>query len=197
MNWFDLTVLIILLIAAVNGYRKGLIAMLGGFAIIILAAIFGGKLAKTILPTINGWFDLTPNMAGVLSYIIAFLAIAIVISLLIKLMQSILQSININLLNRLLGLLVSLGSTMLIMSILLNLILMLDFKEKIIEPEIKQNSFFYERVQVVVPAIVPFLDRETWEEYVPKKYRDQIEKGSPYEPIDSHYQKKYFETDSI
>ena len=48
MNWFDILIGILLLLAVVNGYRKGLIMQLVGLATLILAAIFGGRLAEII-----------------------------------------------------------------------------------------------------------------------------------------------------
>ena len=194
MNWFDLTVLIFLLIAAVNGYRKGFVAMLGGLATILLAAIFGGKLATVVLLYLNAWMELSFNVASVIAYVVAFLLIAVTVGLLVKFIQSILQAVSINFLNRLAGILLALGTTMLLLSILLNLVLMLDINEKIIKPAIKQQSIFYERVQVVVPSVVPYLNQETWEKYVPQKYRDEIEKSTPYERVDSGYRQKYLET---
>lgn len=204
LNWFDIVILIFLLIAFVNGYRKGLVMMLVGLATVILAAIFGGQLAVKIMPELQKLIDVSPQLANVLSYVAAFLAIAIVLGLVGFFVQKIFESVNLNFINRLLGSVVSVGTTVLIFSILLNLILMLDPGEKVIKPDVKQKSFFYEKVRVVVPAIVPYLNKEMWEEYVPEKYRKQIESSGDVnnnaesgQPIDSNFQKKFFETDSI
>lgn len=204
LNWFDIVILIFLLIAFVNGYRKGLVMMLVGLATVILAAIFGGQLAVKILPELQKLIDVSPQLANVLSYVAAFLAIAIVLGLVGFFVQKIFESVNLNFINRLLGSVVSVGTTVLIFSILLNLILMLDPEEKVIKPDVKQKSFFYEKIRVVVPAIVPYLNKEMWEEYVPEKYRKQIENSGDVnnnaesgQPIDSNFQKKFFETDSI
>lgn len=204
LNWFDLLVLIFLLIAFVNGYRKGLVMMLVGLATVILAAVFAGKLAVTVLPYLQKTFDFSPQVTHVLSYVAAFLAIAAVVSLIGFLVQKVFESVNLNFINRILGSVVSMGTTVVVLSILLNLILMLDGEEKIIKPNIKQKSFFYEKVRVAVPAIVPYLNKEVWEEFVPEKYRKQIENSGSInydtengQPIDSAFQKKYFETDSI
>ena len=51
------------------------------------------------------------------------------------------------------------------------------------------------------PAIVPHLNSRFWDEYVPKSYREEIEKKSDSlyqsipegQPVDSSYQKRYFE----
>lgn len=204
LNWFDLVILILLLIAFVNGYRKGLVMMLAGLATVILAAIFGGKLAVRILPELQKLFDMSPQLANVLSYVAAFLAIAVVLGLVAALVQKIFETVNLNFVNRLLGSVVSVATTTIVLSILLNLVLMLDSGERMIKPDVKEKSFFYERIQAVVPAIVPYLDKKMWEEFVPEKYRKQIESYDGEQlvpgtgnPIDSTFQRKYFETDSI
>ena len=147
---------------------------------------------------------MSPQVANVLSYVVAFLAIGAIISLIGVFVQKIFESINLNFINRLLGSIVSLATTMVVLSVLLNLILMLDPGEKLIKPEVKQKSFFYERVQSVVPAVVPYLNRDVWEKYVPEKYRKQLESVDDRREnpdagnrIDSTFQRKYFETDSI
>ena len=88
---------------------------------------------------------------------------------------------------------------MFILSIILNLVLMLDKKENLISKEIKNESFFFERVEAVVPAVVPYLDKELWE-YIPENYREEIESKSDSifqntprgKEIDSIFQKEHF-----
>lgn len=202
MNWFDLIVCILLLIAVINGYRKGLIMQLVGLAILVLSAVFGGRVAQYILPHITEWASLSPETARVLSFILAFSAIAIGLSLVGRLLQKFIDVVLLSFINRLAGAVIAAGTMMLFLSILLNLVLLLDKKETIIRPEIKQESFFYERIEAVVPAIVPHLNKEFWDEYVPKRYREEIEKKSdslynsfPEEglSVDSNYQKHYFD----
>ncbi len=191
MNWFDLTVGILLLIAFINGYRKGLIMQLVGLATIILAAVFGGRFAKTILPELNRFIDLSPELARVLSFILAFIAIAVALSLIGRILQRFIEVVFLSFINRLLGAVIAIGTMMVFLSILLNLALMLDGNEQVINKKIKEESFFFERVEAVVPAIVPYLDPKLWDEIVPEKYREEIEKKS--EPvIDSTYQQRYF-----
>lgn len=203
MNWLDLTVSVFLVIALVNGYRKGLVMQLAELSAVVLAAIFGGKLADRILPELLRLFELSPNVARALSYIVAFIAIAIVISFIGRLIQKFLDAIFLSFINRLLGSIIAMGTTMILLSILLNLVLMLDPHENVIKKRIKEESFFFERVEAVVPAIVPYLDKGMWEEYVPEKYREEIESKSenlrPFLPdslqVDSVYQQRYFDVD--
>lgn len=157
MNWFDLTVGILLLIAFINGYRKGLIMQLVGLATIILAAVFGGRLAQTILPQINRIIDLSPEVARVLSFILAFVAIAVGLSLVGRLLQRFIDIVFLSFINRLLGAVIAAGTMMVFLSIILNLVLMLDLNQQVINKKTKEESFFFERVEAVVPAIVPYL----------------------------------------
>lgn len=200
-NWFDLTVGILLLLAVINGYRKGLIMQLVGLAILLLSAIFGGRVAEIILPHLTGWINLSPEAARVFSFLLAFAAIAVVLTLVGKLIQRFFDLVLLSFLNRLGGAAIAAGTMMLFLSILLNLVLLLDRSETVITPQIKQESFFYSRVEAVVPAIVPHLNSRFWDEYVPKSYREEIEKKSDSlyqsipegQPVDSSYQKRYFD----
>ncbi len=71
MNWFDLTIGIILLVAFINGYRKGFVMQVIGFATVVLAAIFGGRIAEKILPEVINISNLSTDAAKVLSFILA------------------------------------------------------------------------------------------------------------------------------
>lgn len=174
LNWFDILVSIALVTALINGYRKGLVMQMVGLVSILLAAVFGGKVAKIILPELIRVLNISPNVAGVLSYIAAFALIAIVMYTIGNMIQKFLQAVNLNFVNRILGSIIGAATTMVVLSILLNLVLMIDPYKKIIKPEIRGKAFFYERVQSVIPAIVPYLNREVWEQYIPEKYREPV-----------------------
>ncbi len=175
LNWFDIVLGVLFIVAVFNGLRKGLIMQLSGLITILLAAVFGGKLAKIILPELMHFVEIKPNHASVISYIIAFLLIAVGIFIIGSIIQKLLKTLNLNFINRLFGGIIAAAIAMVVMSILLNLILILDTDAHIITMNIRKNSFFYERVRVVVPSIVPYLNEEVWEEYIPEKYKEQIE----------------------
>ncbi len=203
MNWFDVTTGILLLIALVKGYRKGFVLQLVGLASIILAAIFGGKLADIILPEINRLIDISPNIARMLSFVLAFGLIATVISLVGRLVQKFINVVFLSFFNRLLGGVVAAGTMMLALSIILSLVLMIDKSEALITNEVREESFFFKRVEAVVPAIVPYLNKEVWDEYIPESYREKIEGKRDsllhtmpgFINIDSSFQQRHFNVD--
>ena len=160
MNWFDVLVGMLLLIAFINGYRKGLIMQLVGLATIVLAAIFGGRIAERIFPEIIRLIDISPASAKVLAFVLAFALIAILLSLIGRLIQKFVDVVMLSFINRLLGSVISMGTMMFFLSILLNLILVLDKKEVVINRKTKQESFFFERVEAVVPAVIPYMNKE-------------------------------------
>ena len=140
-----------------------------GLAVILLAVIFGGKLAGIIFPELDRIFDFSPQWLLVLSYILAFAAIFLVAMLIGQIIERILDFILLGFFNRLLGAVVAVATTTIILSLLLNLVLILDREEQWINRQIRSESFFFERVQSVVPAVVPFLSQELWEWDLPKR----------------------------
>ncbi len=171
MSWFDIIVSLILLASFVSGIRKGLVMQLSGFAAIIIGAIFAGKVAKIILPFLVNTINISVNIAGALSYILAFIVIAFGVNFIGKMVQSLFDAMHISFLNKILGAFVGIGSAMVILSILLNLALILDPEEDVVTEKIKSESFFYSRIQVVIPTIVPYLNKDLWEKYVPEQLK--------------------------
>jgi membrane protein required for colicin V production len=173
MNWLDIVIGLFLLLAFFNGYRKGLVMQLIGLAAILLAAVFGGKLAGMIVPELDAIFNMTPQVLLVLSYVIAFAAIFLVAILVGQIIERIVDFVLLGFFNRLFGSIVAAATTVVALSLLLNLVLILDINEQIIDSRVQNESFFFERVQSVVPSIVPFLNKEFWNELIPEKYNDE------------------------
>ena len=173
MNWLDIVIGFFLLIAFFEGYRKGLIMQLVVLAGVLIAVIFSGKLANVIQPTLERITDFTPETLQVASYILAFIAIAIVAVVVGRLVETIINVIFLGFFNRLLGGVIAMATTVVIFSLALNLLLILDTDNQIFSERTKSDSFFFNRVETVVPAIVPYLNRELWERYLPEIYREE------------------------
>ncbi len=171
MSWFDIIVSLILLASFVRGMRKGLVMQLASFAAVIIGAVFAGKAAKIILPFLTNTVNISVNTAGVVSYILAFIVIAFGINFIGKMVQSLFKAMHISLLNKLLGAILSVGTAMVILSILLNLTIILDPEEDVITEKTKSETFFYSRIQVVIPTIVPYLNKDLWERYAPDQLK--------------------------
>ena len=167
MSWFDIIISLVLLGAFVRGLQKGLVLQLTRFAAIILAAIFAGMVAQRILPFLLKTINISLNLAGVVSYILAFIVIVFAINFIGKMIHSLFKALHISFLNKIMGAIVGVAGAMIVLSILLNLAVMLDLDEELISNKTKTDSLLYSTVQVVVPAIVPYLNRELWDKYIP------------------------------
>lgn len=178
MNWFDIIISLLLLAAFVRGIQKGLVMQLAGFAAIILGAIFAGKAAKIMLPFLLNTINISLNVAVVISYIIAFTLIVFGVKLIGKLLQSLFEALHISFINKILGAMVGLATAMVILSIIINLAILVDPEEEVITSKIKTESYFYHRVQILVPIIVPYLNKDLWEQNIPEKYRPKIDEDN-------------------
>lgn len=179
LNWFDIIIAIALITAFASGFRQGLIRQLINLCGLILGVVFAGQTAKIILPWLLQITHIPHNIASVVSYLMAFAIIMAIIALLGSIIQKFISIIHLGFFNKLLGSMVSIGTATVVLSLILNVVLMLDPKEKIIKKETKEDSFFFERIQIVIPAIVPYLNKEVWKQYIPEQQKETIQTFSP------------------
>ena len=196
-NWFDIIVLVVLVIAFFKGIKKGVIRMLVELSIIVVATIFGGKLASNILPELEKITNLSDQWTSVVSYVIAFAIIAVALTLIGNIIQKLINLVSLTFINRIAGGIISMSISVILISILINIILIIDINKDIFKPDMISKSFFFDRVQSVVPAITPYLDNEEIEKIIPEKYIREIEHSNSNGKIDSTFQRQYFETDSL
>jgi membrane protein required for colicin V production len=173
MNWFDIVIAFFLIIAFLDGYRKGLIMQLVILAGVLIAVIFSGKLAAVIQPTLERITEFTPETLHAASYILSFIAIAIVAVIVGSIIEKIIDIVFLGFFNRILGAITAMATTLIIFSLAINLLLILDTDNQIFSKRTKDESFFFNRVEMVVPAIVPYLNRELWERYLPEIEREE------------------------
>jgi len=175
MNWLDIVIAFFLIIAFIDGYRKGLIMQLVILAGVLIAVIFSGKLAGIVYPWLDRVTDFTPETLHVASYLVAFVVIALAAIFVGQLVETIINVIFLSFINRLLGGVTAMATTLIIFSLALNLLLILDSEEDIITERTQKESFFFKRIEKVVPTIVPHLNRDLWERYFPQIEREEHE----------------------
>ncbi len=181
MSWFDIIVLLVLLGAFVKGIKKGLTMQLAGLIAIIVGAIFAGKAANIISPFLIKTISISANIAGVLSYVLAFAIIVFGIKFIGKMIHSLFEALHISFINKILGAVLGVISASIVLSILLNLAVMIDPEEDIITHNLKTETFFYSKIQKVIPIIVPYFKKEVWEKYI-KEGTKQNEEGTQNKP---------------
>lgn len=157
MNWFDLVIVILILITLIKGFFSGFVMQVATLAGIILGAIFAGKLAEIIAPELIELVEGSSHIIGPLSYIIAFVAILVGLFFIGKLLESFIDALQMGMLNRLAGALFCSVKWIIIFSIVLNLIVEFDQDKRIIKEEVRNESYTYPYIAKVAQTVIPYL----------------------------------------
>jgi Uncharacterized membrane protein, required for colicin V production len=157
MNWFDLVVLILVLLALIKGFFSGFVMQIAMLAGLILGAIFAGKLSELIAPELIKLTDVSPHIMAPLSYIVAFIAILVALFFAGKLVESFIKAVKLNTFNRIAGALFCSLKWIVLFSILLNLLVEFDRDKKIIKEDIRENAITYSVVSEVAQTVIPYL----------------------------------------
>jgi membrane protein required for colicin V production len=80
-NWLDPTIVGIIAVSAFLGVWRGLIRSVAGFAGIILAALFAGKLAALVDPALKHAGVKQPPVNGGWTFVVAFIAIVVAVEI--------------------------------------------------------------------------------------------------------------------
>lgn len=157
MNWFDLVVIIIVILTLIRGFFSGFVMQVASLAGLVLAAVFSGKLSGLFAPKLIELTDASPHIIGPLSYLIAFIAIIIALLFAGKLVESLVDAIKMNTLNRLAGALFCCAKWIVVFSILMNLLVEFDQDKNIIQNDVRQHSLSYPYIVDIAQTVIPYL----------------------------------------
>jgi len=163
MNILDVLIGIPILWMAYRGFSKGfvieittLLALLVGIYAAINFSFYAGDL-------IEEYLTLEDKYTSILSFAITFVAVVIVIMLLGRLLEKFIDMIALGFLDKLAGSAFGIVKAVLIISALLLVINTFDKNETFISPKRKANSMLYTPVSSVLPAILPMINFEDFE----------------------------------
>ncbi len=155
MNYFDIVVGIILIVAFVKGYRNGLIIELASLAALVLGVLgaikFSGLTEHWLSEYISG------NFIGILSFIITFAIIVVGVHLLAKVIEKFVEAVALGFINRLSGAIFSITKYAFILSIVLAIFASFDRTFNILPEETRNSSYLYKPLSEFAPNIFPYL----------------------------------------
>lgn len=177
MNYYDIIVGIILLIAAYKGFKRGLvfefisivgliIAIYGAFKFSNMAEIYLLEHAKDI-----------EKFIPLLSFIIVFLIILLVIMVMGKVMEKLIKFTGLGIFNKLAGVVFGALKSALIIGILTGLLLRFEPAITIIGDDTKKNSVLYHPIMSIVQTCKPILQDMYYQ------FKDKIEPGKDQNAI--------------
>lgn len=151
MNFLDIVILIALLLAAVSGYRKGIIAQACGLAGILPS----GWLAFRFSSRLGEWlgFELSRTAA----FAILFVVSALVFVLLGKLSGKMLRFTGLGLVDRLGGVLLSVLSYILVLSLLLGFFTSVNDRTGWVKQDVIEKSVLIKPVRRTADLVFPYI----------------------------------------
>ena len=157
MNYLDLVLGILLLIAAIQGFRKGFIIELASLAALILGIWGGIKFSDFTADFITKHTGYHSQHLSTIAFIVTFIAIVILIHILAKMLDTVVKAVFLGFLNRLAGIIFGVLKFAVILSVLLLLFDDIDENVHILPAKQKQESKIYTPMKQVVPTLFPFI----------------------------------------
>jgi membrane protein required for colicin V production len=155
MNWLDITLLCLAGIGFVKGLFDGVVKQVVSLIALVIGIFFCGKVAEWLKGYIIdlGWFP--EQGVTIMSYILGFLLIVGVVLLAGEAVHRLIDVTPLSLANHVTGGVFGLLATILFISLVFNLIEVIDWSSTFISAETKVESRFYYAVKEIIPAIYP------------------------------------------
>lgn len=158
MNWLDIIIIVLIVIAAIRGFSRGFIlelASLVGLVAGIYAAIYFSDFTRELL---NRWFHWNGKYMSVISFLVTFAVVSGIVFLIGMLLEKMIDIAALGLLNKLAGAMFGGLQAVVMVSVVLYAINIFDHNKRVISDKAKANSALYEPIASVVPTLLPFID---------------------------------------
>lgn len=142
MNVLDIILAVPMLVLIFFGWKKGLvreIATLVGVLAGIWAALHLSQLVAELL-------GLKGESAVLIAFLVCFVGALVLAWLLGRLVEKLLKATKLSIVNRVSGALLGMVKALCILAVLLNTVVMLDPGQKLLKPDLKENSILYKPV---------------------------------------------------
>jgi len=160
MNWLDFLIILVLGIGVIKGLFDGLIKQIVSLISFILAVFFAGKTAKPLRDFLVGYDSITnvisPHIITVICYILAFTLIIFIFKCLGNLLNKTMVS-TVSCLNYILGGFLGAFLSILFLSLIFNVLTVIDSDSKILKGHAKEKSALFYKIEKIVPFISPFI----------------------------------------
>lgn len=160
MNYIDLVLGIILIIAAIQGFRKGFIVELASLAALVLGIWGAIKFSDWTSGFIADTMNYHSQHLSTIAFVLTFIAIVIIIHILGKVLDNAVKAVALGFLNRLAGIIFGVLKAGVILSIFLLLFDSMDENVHILPSGQKTESKIYTPMKQLVPTLFPFIKLE-------------------------------------
>ena len=160
MNFLDYTLLIIVGIFAILGYRKGIIVSLVTIAALVLGIYAAVNFSNYIDATLMENLKTSRKWLPFISFTLTFLLVLVGVLLVGKVMEKLVDVVGLGFVNRLFGALLGIVKGFILASVLFFIVISVDHNGKWLTKEYKKGSFFYTRVSGIFPKMIDWMGQE-------------------------------------
>jgi len=157
MNYIDLVLGLLLLVAAIQGFRKGFIIELASLAALIFGIWGGIKFSGLTADFITRYTGYDSPSLNTIAFFVTFIAIVILVHLMGKMLDTIVKAVFLGFLNRLAGIIFGVMKMAIILSILLLIFDDVDENVHLLPTKQKEESKIYMPMKQIVPTLFPFI----------------------------------------
>ena len=157
MNYIDIVLFLFLLIAAINGFRKGLILEIASLAALILGVWGAIEFSYITTSFLTDNIGLESEYLNLISFFITFIIIVILVHIVGTSLSKFIEVAMLGWLNRIAGMAFGVLKIAFILSILLIVFYKIDTDVHILPEDVKSQSQLYEPIRNLAPAVFPFI----------------------------------------
>lgn len=158
MNYIDIILVILLALAAISGFRKGLVVELASLAALILGIWGAVEFSYITSEFLVENFDWQWDHLNIASFIITFVVIVILVHIVGSTVNKLVETVMLGFVNKLAGLIFGILKSALILSIILVVFDKIDEDMNILSEDTKAESRMYEPIRNLAPTIFPFIN---------------------------------------
>lgn len=160
MNIFDIITIIVLILAAIAGARKGFIVQLFS----LLSIVGGILIASAYGPSAGEALNLDPAYSKIVGYIVTFIATAIAASLVARILAKLFSAMGLGGLDTLLGVVLSAVKYMLVLSVVFTTFERLNTNMQMVEAQHFESSKSFRIVSSMAGTALDWFNEYTTQE---------------------------------
>ncbi|MFR9669240.1 MAG: CvpA family protein [Rikenellaceae bacterium] len=154
MSILDIIVVVILVIAAIMGWRSGLTKQLFSLAGIILGIILANRLGFMI----GSFIGVQPPWASLVGFIVVFIVVLVLVALLGMLCKKLFHMAGLKVVDNILGVVLSCAKYIIIMAILLSLFAPINDVVQFVPKSKLDSSLTYNKIIAIGKLFIPSVE---------------------------------------
>ena len=155
MNYFDIIIVIPLIWGAYKGFTKGFIIEIASLIALALGVWGGVKFSSVLVEYLSQVFEISPKLMPLISFAVTFIIIVLAVFAIAKFLQKIIKLVALSFINKLAGLIFGCLKFTLIISIIINLVNIVNEQIHFIDDETQESSILYKPVSKVAQILIP------------------------------------------